>query len=183
MRTLFLNLFRRRRVHTRTRLQMEFVECGAASLGIILDYFGRRETAPRLRALCKVSRDGSAAAAILRAARELGLDAHALRCEVEQLRRLEPPFIVFWEFNHYIVVEGIGRKKVFVNDPASGRHAVSMAEFDGGFTGVALTFQKTPGFQKGGQRPSAWRSLRRRLEGQTLGLCFVMLSTLALVAP
>jgi NHLM bacteriocin system ABC transporter peptidase/ATP-binding protein len=164
-------------------LQIEFVECGAAALGIILDYFGRQETAPRLRALCKVARDGSAAAAILKAARELGLEARALRCEIEQLRGLEPPFIVFWEFNHYIVVEGIGRKKVFVNDPACGRRAVSMAEFDGGFTGVVLTFRKGPGFRKGAQRPSAWLSLRRRLQGQSLGLCFVMLGTLALVFP
>src|SRR5262245_58609990 len=182
MRTPFPNRLRRR-VHTRTLLQMEFVECGAAALGIILDYFGRRETATRLRALCKVARDGSAAAAILRAARELGLEARALRCEIDQLRGLEPPFIVFWEFNHYLVVEGIGRRQVFVNDPASGRHAIPMAEFDIGFTGVVLTFQKGPGFQKGGQRPSTWRSLRRRLEGQALGLSFVTLSTLALVAP
>lgn len=182
MRTPFPNRLRRR-VRTRTLLQMEFVECGAAALGIVLDYFGRRETAPRLRALCQVARDGSPAAAILRAARELGLEARALRCEIDQLRGLEAPFIVFWEFNHYLVVEGIGRRQVFVNDPATGRHAIPMAEFDAGFTGVVLAFQKGPGFQKGGERPSAWRALRRRLEGQALGLCFVALSTLALVAP
>src|SRR5262245_14406162 len=160
MPTLFPNLLRRR-VRTHAMLQMEFVECGAAALGIVLDYFGRRETAPRLRALCKVTRDGSGATAILRAARELCLEARALRCEIDQIRHLEAPFIVFCEFHHYIVVEGIGRKKVFVNDPASGRRAVQMAEFDGGFTGVVLTFQKGPGFRKGGQRPSAWRSLHR----------------------
>ena len=182
MPSLFPN-FLRRRVRTRATLQMEFVECGAAALGIVLDYFGRHETAPKLRAFCKVTRDGSGATAILRAAREFGLEARALSCEIEQLRRLEPPFIVFWEFHHYIVVEGIGHKRVFVNDPASGRRAVQMAEFDRGFTGVVLTFQKGPGFRKGGKRPSAWRSLRRRLQGQTPGLCFVMLTTLALVVP
>jgi NHLM bacteriocin system ABC transporter peptidase/ATP-binding protein len=171
------------RVRTRPILQIEAVECGAAALGIILDYFGRRETAPRLRTLCQTGRDGSAAAAILRAARECGLAARAWRCDTEQLRTLNPPFIVFWEFNHYVVVEGIGRAKVFVNDPAWGRRAVPMAEFDSGFSGVALTFEKGPAFQKGGPRPSAWRSLRRRLHGQSLGLCFVMLSTLALVFP
>ena len=183
MRTMFPTLFRRRRVHTRPILQIEFVECGAAALGIILDYFGRRESASRLRTLCQTGRDGSAAAAILRAARECGLVARAWRCEIEQLRTLNPPFIVFWEFNHYVVIEGIGRAKVFVNDPAWGRRAVPMAEFDGGFTGVVLTFEKGAAFQKGGPRPSAWRSLRRRLQGQSLGLCFAMLSTLTLVFP
>src|SRR5438093_63835 len=73
MRRFLPSLFRRRRVRTRALLQIEFVECGAAALGIILDYFGRRETLPRLRALCKVSRDGSGASAIMRAGRELGL--------------------------------------------------------------------------------------------------------------
>jgi ATP-binding cassette subfamily C protein len=159
-----------RRVRTRTAFQVEFVECGAAALGIILDYFGRIEPASRLRTLCGVGRDGAGAAALLRGARELGLEARALRCEIEQLQRLTPPFIVFWECNHYVVVEGIGRDKVFINDPASGRRTISMAEFDPGFTGIVLTFKPGPDFRKGGQRRTAWRSLRGRLEGQGLGL-------------
>ena len=182
MGSLLRDIVRRRRVRTRSSLQIEFVECGAAALGVILDYFGRHETPHRLRALCNVGRDGSGAAAILNAARECGLESRALRCEIEQLRQLPTPFIVFWEFNHYIVVEGIA-KKVFVNDPASGRRAIDIPEFDAGFTGVALTFQTGPGFRKAGRRPSAFRALHRRLQGHAVGLCFVMLSTLALVAP
>jgi NHLM bacteriocin system ABC transporter peptidase/ATP-binding protein len=175
--------FPRRRVRTRSLLQAEFVECGAAALGIILDYHGRHETLHRLRVLCKVSRDGSNARAIMNAARQLGLEPRAFRCEIEHLGRLEPPYIVFWEFNHYVVVEGIGRKRVFINDPAWGRRAVTLAEFDGSFTGIVLTFQKTPGFRKGGQQRSNVRSLRRRLQGQGPGLLFVVLASLALAAP
>src|SRR5205807_553650 len=133
---------KRRRVRTRTILQIEFVECGAAALGIVLDYHGRCETLPRLRALCKVSRDGSGASAILSAARELGLESRAFRCKIEHLRQLEGPYIVFWEFNHYVVVEGVDTKHAYINDPASGRRTITLAEFNESFTGIVLTFQK-----------------------------------------
>ena len=183
MRIPLPNLFRRRRARTRALLQIEFVECGAAALGIVLDYHGRKESLSRLREMCKVSRDGSGADAILSAAREFGLDARAFSCEVEHLRRLPAPYIVFWNFNHFVVVEGFSSKRVFLNDPTSGRISLSLDEFDRAFTGVALAFEKTAEFRKGGSRVTAVRSLMRRLEGQRLGLLFVALSSLALIVP
>ena len=176
-------LFRRRRVRTRVMLQIEFVECGAAALGIVLEYYGRSESLARLRELCKVSRDGTATTAILSAAREFGLEGRVFSCEIEHLRRLPPPYIVFWNFNHFVVVEGIGRKHAFLNDPISGRISVPLEEFGRSFTGVVLAFQKGVAFRKGGHRPSAFRSLARRLEGQRLGVFFAMLGTLALTVP
>jgi NHLM bacteriocin system ABC transporter peptidase/ATP-binding protein len=172
-----------RRVHTRARLQTESVECGAAALGIVLEYHGKYESAARLRELCEVSRGGAGAGAILRTAREFGLDARAFSCEVEDLRRLQPPFVVFWNFDHYVVIEGFRGRRVYLNDPASGRTAVSPDEFDRGFTGVVFTFQKSGAFRKSGARPSCVRSLLRRLEGRGLAVTFVVLSTLALLLP
>lgn len=166
-----------------TVLQLEFVECGAACLGMVLGYYGRHEPLDALRLACGVSRDGARAANILRAARSFGLNAKGMRMEPAAVARIRRPIIVYWEFKHYIVVEGFSRGQFYVNDPAMGRRTINEAEFDRGFTGIALTFEPGPDFKKGGRRQRIWRPLWRFTEGLKTAFPFLVLVTTALMAP
>ena len=170
----------RNRVRTPVMLQMEAAECGAASLGIVLGYHGRYEPLGRLRTLCGVSRDGTKANMILSAARQFGLDAQAYRAEPGGLGRLTMPVIVYWNFDHFIVVEGMARGRVYINDPACGRKTITAGEFDRSFTGIALAFTKGPGFLPGGMKAGVCRALRDRFRGHKTALLYVTLATLAL---
>jgi ATP-binding cassette subfamily C protein len=164
-------------------LQLEAVECGAVALGIILSYFGRLVPATTLRRDCGVSRDGSNAWNIVQAARRYGMIAKGFSKSVDDLRKLKPPYIVFWNFNHFVVVEGFGRGKVFLNDPATGHRFVTEEEFESSFTGVVLVMEPGLEFEKGGQRPSAFRGMYERLAGFSSALAFCILAGFLLVLP
>ncbi|NER89225.1 NHLP family bacteriocin export ABC transporter peptidase/permease/ATPase subunit [Moorena sp. SIO3A2] len=172
------------RVRTPTILQMEAVECGAASLAIILAYYNRIVPLAELRIECGVSRDGSKASNVILAARGYGMVADGFKAEdLEQLQEVSPPYIVFWQFNHFLVVEGFSKHWVFLNDPATGPRRVSWEEFDEGFTGIILVMEPGPEFNKGGRKPSVILGLIDRLQGSVGAILYCILAGFLLVLP
>ncbi len=150
---------RQKRVRTPTILQTEAVECGAACLGMILAYYGKYVTLEELRYECDVSRDGSKATNILKAARTFGLSAKGFKMDMHGIKEMEFPAVIFWNFNHFVVFEGYKKGFFYVNDPGFGRRKISQADFEKSFTGVVLTFGVTESFKKGGEKPAPMKSL------------------------
>jgi len=171
------------RVRAPTVLQMEAVECGAAALSIILRHYGLYLPLETLRVDCGVSRDGSKANNVLRAARKHGMEAKGFKYSLEQLMGLKMPVIIFWNFNHFLVLEGWKGGKVFLSDPATGPRSVTPEEFEGSYTGVVLCVEPGADFKQGGEKPSFWACLRPRLRGYQWPVLFVMLTGLFLVIP
>lgn len=160
-------------------MQMEALECGAASLTMILAYYGKWIPLEQVRADCGVSRDGSKAKNVLRAARSYGLMAKGYRYEVEDLKQNGKfPCIIHWNFNHFVVLDGFKNGKAVLNDPAKGNYAVSMETFDESFTGICLMFEPTEHFEPGGKPKSVFAFAKKRLEGAGSAIVFVVLATL-----
>ena len=146
------------RVTTATVLQYEAVECGAASLKIVMGYFGKVLTLADLRERCGISRDGVTAIQLKKAALACGLEVKAFRCSAQHLRdKGRFPCILFWNFNHFLVLEGFQGGKAYLSDPASGRRSVDWDEFQTSFTGVVLELRPGPDFIPGGKNPSLYR--------------------------
>ena len=147
-------------------MQMEALECGAASLTMVLAYYGKWLPLEQVRADCGVSRDGSNAKNVLRAARSYGLSAKGYRFEPEDLKTYGKfPCIIHWNFNHFVVLNGFKGDKAVLNDPAKGCYSVPMETFDKSFTGICLMFEPTEDFVPGGKPRSVWAFAMDKLKG------------------
>lgn len=171
------------RVKTPTVLQMEAVECGAAALCMVLAYYGKWAPLEEVRRECGVSRDGSKASNIVKAARAYGLEARGLRTSVEGLKKLRLPAILFWNFDHFVVLEGFKKGGVYLNDPALGARKVTSEEFDGSYTGVAIEFIPRDDFRREGSKPSLIKSLMQHFRGGAVAVWFCLIAGIGLLVP
>ncbi|MYB34961.1 MAG: ATP-binding cassette domain-containing protein [Gammaproteobacteria bacterium] len=169
---------RKQRVVTPLVMQMHMTECGAACLSSILAYFGCWVPLSELRNLCGVNRDGSTAAGLVRAARLYGLDCSGRSVNARHLLDMPLPQILFWEWKHFLVLEGFDGKRVFLNDPAMGRRVLSLEEFEAGFSGITLVFKLTPDFQPGGKPPGLFQRLPVWFQGSGSSIAYLLLSAL-----
>ena len=146
--------------------QMEMTECGAASLCMVCAYFGCHIPLEKMRIETGVSRDGCNMKGIKRAAQKYGMEVHAYRREPEQLKKMDMPCVIHWNFNHFVVLEGFKGRHAYINDPAFGRRKLTMSELDEGFTGIVMTFKKTKQFKKSKKKNTMLSFISRRLKGQ-----------------
>lgn len=159
-------------------MQLEVLECGAASLTMIMHYYRKWLPLEQVRVDCGVSRDGVNARNILLAARSYGMEANAWRVDPEDLQKEGPfPCIIHWGFNHFVVLCGFHRGKAVLNDPARGRVEVPYKEFDEMFTGVVLTFEPGEGYEPSGQKRSVLSYAKERLKGTSAAVTFVILTS------
>lgn len=172
-----------RRVRTPVLLQMEAVECAATALGIVLATHGRRVPPSELREACGVSRNGSDAARMVEAAERYGLEAKGLEKPASELDELPLPHVVYWNHNHFVVIEGYEADRVHLNDPALGRRTISRADFEEAYAGLVLLFRPRPEFTPGGPRRDVLGAIMRRLERSRKEVIFLVLSGLLLVVP
>ena len=168
---------------TPTILQMSALECGAASLGMVLAHHGRWVSLEALRVACGVSRDGSKASNILKAARNFGLEAKGYKKEPAGLTDVPIPSVIHWNFNHYVVFEGFVGKYAHINDPARGRVRYTRQEFDENYTGVVLAFTKTAAFTRGGKPPRPLREIIGLLRHSRRAVALVFAFSMMLVVP
>ena len=171
------------RVKVPTVLQMEATECGAASLAMILAYYGRWLPLEFLRQECGVTRDGSNADNLLKAARRQGCVAKAFAGRSEVLRKKEFPLILFWEFNHFLVLEGFQGDTVFLNDPAMGRRTVTWDEFLTSYTGVYMKITPSENFKPEGEPYSIVKTVAAKLREDKWALIFLMVLGLCMIIP
>ena len=169
---------RRGRARVPVIMQMEALECGAASLAMVMAYYGKWVPLEQARLDCGVSRDGSNAKNMLLAARSYGFEAQGYRCELDSVREeMSYPCIIHWNFNHFVVLDGFKGNCAYLNDPARGEVKVTMEEFDRSFTGIVLDIRPGEGFEPGGKPKSTLEFARRRMAGAGAAVAFVLLSS------
>ena len=160
-------------------IQLEALECGAASLTMILAYYGKWIPLEQVRSDCGVSRDGSKAGKILKAARSYGFDAKGFRYTIEDLKKEATfPCIIFWNNNHFVVLDGFRGNKAVINDPARGKSNYSMEAFEKCYSGICLTFEPTKDFKPEGKPKSILAFAKKRLKGTTAMVAFILITTI-----
>lgn len=176
-------MLQRKYAKTPTIYQMEATECGAASLSMIMGFYGRYVPLEKMRIETGVSRDGCNAKNILKAGRKYGFEAKGYRKSLDSLLEVEVPCIIHWNFNHFVVYEGQKGKYFYINDPAMGRRKLAYEDLDDAFTGIVLTFEKTDAFQKEKRQRTLMGFIKTRLKGQYSSVMAMIAIGLLLVFP
>lgn len=159
-------------------MQLEALECGAASLAMVMAYYSKWVPLEQVRLDCGVSRDGSKAKNIYLAAEHYGFDVKAYRMSPEALKESgQFPCIIHWNMNHFVVLNGFKGNHVYINDPARGTVKVSWDEFDKAFTGVTIIPVPSENFVPSGKKKSTVDFAKKRLVGAGAAVAFVMLTT------
>ena len=159
-------------------MQLEALECGDASLAMVMAYYDKWVPLEQVRSDCGVSRDGSNARNIAKAAKSYGFNVRAFSRTPKSIREKGIfPCIIHWNFNHFVVLDGFKGKYACINDPARGFVKVSAEEFDRAFTGIALEITPGEDFMPGGRKRSMLEFARKRLMGAGAALVFVMLTS------
>lgn len=160
-------------------LQLEALECGAASLAMVMAYYNKWIPLEQVRVDCGVSRDGSNAKNILLAARSYGMTANGYRYEPDSLKaKGKFPCIIHWNFNHFVVLNGFKKNKAVINDPARGLVEISMDEFDNSFTGICIMLEPAEGFVSDGKKKSMKGFVKKQLKGTGVAIMFTVLVSL-----
>lgn len=168
--------------------QVDEMDCGAASLAMICEHFGRSVSLARIRRLVHTSLDGTSLRALCTAATELGLAARAVKTTPRYLDAMPLPAIVHWEGNHWVVLYDVTATHVRVADPGTGRRRMKRADFESAWSGYAALFDYTAAFEQAPLRESrvAWLAPFLRpwagLGGQAIALALVV-SLLQMVLP
>ena len=172
------------RVKVPTVLQMEATECGAASLSMILAHYNLWLPLEKLRQECGVNRDGSKASCVIRAARNRNCTANGYKWKADRLREVGKfPLIIHWEFNHFVVLEGIKGDTVYLNDPAMGRRTVKWEEFRTSYTGVALHIVPNENFKPEGRRYNIFKAVAEKLSQDKWSVLFILLLNFGMIIP
>ena len=172
------------RVKVPTILQMEATECGAASLSMILAHYGQWIPLEKLRQECGVNRDGSKASCVILAARNRNCTANGYKWKSDRLREVNKfPLIIHWEFNHFVVLEGIKGDTVYLNDPAMGRRTVKWEEFRTSYTGVALDIVPNEDFKPEGRRYDIFKAVAEKLAQDKWAVLFILLLNFGMIIP
>lgn len=163
---------------------MEAVECGAASLAMILASYGRWIPLEQMRVDCGVSRDGSNLFNILKAARRHGMVAKGMKMTVEMLAQIGSPCILHWNMDHFIVLKRVKGKgdnlRYYVNDPARGSVKLTHDEVSRSFTGIALIMEPSADFRREGHQPSILSFVNKRLKHAREMMLFTFVTGLLL---
>lgn len=163
-------------------IQMEALECGAASLAMVLAYYKRWVPLSLLREECGVSRDGSNVYSMVKAAKVYGLSAKAYRYGMEKLKTVSTPAVIFWNNNHFVVLCGINQRYVYLNDPAKGKVKLSHEDFKKGYSDIVICFEKNEDFKPDGKRDSTLQYAKKRLQGTAAIFLFIILVNIVLQA-
>ena len=177
----------RRKLHP--VLQAEQAECGLACLAMLLQFHGSGMTLQQLRSEHPGPDVGVNLQKLMGIARTHQLAPRALRLELDELKDLELPCVLHWDYNHYVVLERVSQRRCKVIDPALGRRDYPLTEVSQHFTGIAL--ELTPGLNFSPAAPPPEPRLRQFIPsrsalsaylGKVVALS-VVLQGLALLSP
>ena len=171
------------RVHTPLKMQMQAIECGAARAWDYSWLLWQVFITLRARVSVQHLSGWKQQLRYHQSGGFYGLEGEGYQMDIEELEKLRSPAILFWDSTHFLVLEGVSEKEVYLNDPAYGPIAISREEFKNHYSGVALVFKKGASFKKSEVWPGLWQKLKEGWKGYKSTYIFFFLSGILILLP
>ena len=155
--------------------QMQQTECGLCCATMLLKYYGSQEKITRIRESLEAGRDGLKLAYIAEYLKKRGMETRIYKAGMEMLDQIPLPAVIFWNHEHFVVLEKIKKDDYYIVDPAFGKRRIDRETMEESYSDVVMAVQPTEAFKPIKEKAHNWNVVLEHMKKSKRVIALIVL--------